>query len=46
MEFWGAKPTGKSFNTMAIDILTPKNGKPAPAYHVENGMTPLQQISK
>jgi predicted SnoaL-like aldol condensation-catalyzing enzyme/ketosteroid isomerase-like protein len=46
MEFWGAKPTGKSFNTMAIDIFTVKNGKLASAYHVENWMTPLQQISK
>jgi predicted SnoaL-like aldol condensation-catalyzing enzyme len=44
-EFWGAKPTGKSFNTMAIDIFTVKNGKLASAYHVENWMTPLQQIS-
>jgi predicted ester cyclase len=46
MEFWGAKPTGKSFNTMAIDIFTVKNGKLAYAYHVENWMTPLQQISE
>jgi predicted SnoaL-like aldol condensation-catalyzing enzyme len=46
MEFWGARPTGKSFNTMAIDIFTVKNGKLASAYHVENWMTPLQQIGK
>ncbi len=45
-EFWGAKPTGKSFKTMAIDIFTVKNGKLASAYHVENWMTALQQISK
>ena len=45
-EFWGAKPTGKSFSTMAIDIFTVKNGKLASAYHVENWMTALQQISK
>lgn len=43
-EFWGAKPTGKSFNTMAIDIFTVKNGKLASAYHVENWMTALQQL--
>jgi predicted SnoaL-like aldol condensation-catalyzing enzyme len=43
-EFWGAKPTGKSFSTMAIDIFTVKEGKLATAYHVENWMTPLQQI--
>jgi predicted ester cyclase len=45
-EFWGAKPTGKSFNTMAIDIFTVKNGKLATAHHVENWMTPLQQIKE
>jgi predicted SnoaL-like aldol condensation-catalyzing enzyme/ketosteroid isomerase-like protein len=45
-EFWGAKPTGKSFDTMAIDIFTVKNGKLASAYHVENWMTALQQIGK
>ena len=43
-EFWGAKPTGKSFSTMAIDIFTVREGKLASAYHVENWMTPLQQI--
>jgi predicted SnoaL-like aldol condensation-catalyzing enzyme/predicted ester cyclase len=45
-EFWGAQPTGKSFKTMAIDIFTVKHGKLASAYHVENWMTALQQISK
>jgi len=44
-EFWGAKPTGKSFKTMAIDVFTVKNGKLASAYHVENWMTALQQIA-
>ena len=44
-ELFGAKPTGKSFKTMAIDMLTVKNGKLASAYHVENWMTALQQIS-
>ena len=44
-EFWGTKPTGKSFKTMAIDIFTVKDGKLATAYHVENWMTALQQIS-
>jgi predicted ester cyclase len=43
-EFWGAGPTGKSFNTMAIDIFTVRNGKLSSAYHVENWMTALQQI--
>jgi len=45
-EFWGAKPTGKSFNTMAIDIFTVKDGKLASAYHVENWIGALQQINK
>ena len=45
-EFFGAKPTGKSFKTMAIDIFTVKNGKLASCYHVENWMTALQQIGK
>jgi predicted SnoaL-like aldol condensation-catalyzing enzyme len=43
-EFWGAKPTGKSFNTMSIDIFTVKHGKLASAYHVENWIGALQQI--
>src|SRR5579863_10499663 len=43
-EFWGAGPTGKSFNTMAIDIFTVRNGKLSSAYHVENWMTAVQQI--
>ncbi len=43
-ELWGAKPTGKSFRTMAIDIFTVKGGKLASAYHVENWVGALQQI--
>jgi predicted SnoaL-like aldol condensation-catalyzing enzyme/predicted ester cyclase len=45
-EFWGAAPTGKSFNTMAIDIFTVKNGKLASAYHVENWVGALQQMGR
>jgi predicted SnoaL-like aldol condensation-catalyzing enzyme len=45
-ELWGAKPTGKSFKTMAIDIFTVKNGTLASAYHVENWVGALQQLSK
>ena len=45
-EFWGAKPTGKGFKTMALDIFTVKNGKLAFCYHVENWITALQQIGK
>ena len=43
-EFWGARPTGRSFSTMAIDIFTVRNGKLATAYHVENWLGALQQI--
>ena len=45
-ELFGAKPTGKSFKTMALDLFTVKNGKLASAYHVENWMTALEQITK
>jgi predicted ester cyclase len=45
-EFWGAKPTGKGFKTMAIDVFTVQNGKLASASHVENWMTALQQMRK
>lgn len=45
-EFWGAKPTGEGFKTMAIDVFTVRNGKLASAYHVENWMTALQQMAK
>jgi predicted SnoaL-like aldol condensation-catalyzing enzyme/predicted ester cyclase len=44
-DFWGAKPTGKGFKTMAIDVFTVRNGKLASAYHVENWVRALQQIA-
>ena len=43
-ELFGAKPTGKSFKTMAIDQFTVRNGKLVSAYHVENWVGALQQI--
>lgn len=43
---WGAKPTGKSFKTMAIDLFTVRNGRLASAYHVENWIGALQQINE
>jgi predicted SnoaL-like aldol condensation-catalyzing enzyme/predicted ester cyclase len=45
-ELFGAKPTGKSFKTMSIDVFTVTGGKLASAYHVENWVGALQQISK
>ena len=43
-ELFGARPTGKSFKTMSIDVFTVKGGKLACAYHVENWVGALQQI--
>jgi len=45
-ELWGSKPTGKSFDTMAIDVFTVRDGKLASDYHVENWVGALQQMSK
>jgi predicted SnoaL-like aldol condensation-catalyzing enzyme/predicted ester cyclase len=45
-ELWSAKPTGKSFSTMAIDIFTVRDGKLASAHHVENWVGALDQIRK
>jgi predicted SnoaL-like aldol condensation-catalyzing enzyme len=45
-EFWGAKPTGQAFDTMAIDVFTVRNGKLASAYHVENWVGALEQIGR
>ena len=45
-EFWGAKPTGQAFDTMAIDVFTVRNGKLASAYHVENWVGALEQLRR
>jgi predicted SnoaL-like aldol condensation-catalyzing enzyme/predicted ester cyclase len=45
-DLFGAKPTGKSFRTMSIDLFTVKDGKLASAYHVENWIGALQQIDR
>ena len=45
-ELFGAKPTGKSFKTMSIDVFTVKSGKLASAYHVENWVGALEQLQK
>ena len=45
-ELFGAKPTGRSFRTMSIDVFTVKGGKLASAYHVENWIGALEQIGK
>jgi hypothetical protein len=41
-----AELPGQSFNTMAIDVFTAKNGELASAYHVENWMTALRQTNE
>jgi predicted SnoaL-like aldol condensation-catalyzing enzyme/ketosteroid isomerase-like protein len=45
-ELFGAKPTGRSFKTMSVDLFTMKDGKLASAYHVENWIGALQQINQ
>lgn len=45
-DFWGQKPTGKGFDTMAIDVFTVRDGKLASAYHIENWAEALQQMNK
>jgi predicted SnoaL-like aldol condensation-catalyzing enzyme len=45
-EFWGAKPTGHAFDTMAIDVFTVRNGRLASAYHVENWVGALEQMGR
>jgi predicted ester cyclase len=43
-ELFGARPTGRSFKTMALDVFTVRGDKLASAYHVENWVGALQQI--
>ncbi|MES3100577.1 ester cyclase [Sphingomonas faeni] len=43
---FGAKPTGKSFRTISIDMFTVRDGKLATAYHVENWTAAMQQIGQ
>jgi predicted SnoaL-like aldol condensation-catalyzing enzyme/predicted ester cyclase len=45
-ELFGAKPTGRSFKTMSIDVFTVKGGRLASAYHVENWVGALEQLGK
>src|SRR6185295_4436529 len=45
-ELFGARPTGKSFKTMAIDVFTVRGDKLASAYHVENWVDAIQQIQR
>jgi predicted SnoaL-like aldol condensation-catalyzing enzyme len=42
-ELFGARPTGKSFKTMALDVFTVRGDRIAIAYHVENWADAIQQ---
>jgi predicted SnoaL-like aldol condensation-catalyzing enzyme/predicted ester cyclase len=43
-ELFGARPTGRSFKTMAVDVFTVRGDKLASAYHVENWIGAMEQI--
>ena len=43
-DLFGVKPTGKSFETISIDMFTVRDGKLATAYHVENWMAAIEQL--
>ena len=43
-ELFGARPTGRSFKTMALDVFTVRGDKLASAYHVEDWVGATQQI--
>jgi predicted SnoaL-like aldol condensation-catalyzing enzyme/ketosteroid isomerase-like protein len=45
-ELFGARATGKSFKTMAVDVFTVRDDKLASAYHVENWVGAIQQIQR
>ncbi len=45
-DLFGARPTGKSFKTMAVDVFTVRGDKLASAYHVENWVGAIQQIQR
>jgi hypothetical protein len=43
-KFWGAKPTGKSFNRMSNDIFAAQDVKLSSAFHAENGSYAREEI--
>jgi predicted ester cyclase len=44
LEFFGVKPTGRSFRIMSVDTFTVKDGKLSKAYHIENWTAAMKQI--
>lgn len=45
-DLFGARPTGRRFKTMALDLFTVRGDKLASAYHVENWMGAIEQIQR
>src|SRR5258706_11901085 len=45
-ELFGARPTGQSFKTTALDVFTVRGDKLASGYHVENWVGAIQQIQR
>ncbi len=43
-EFFGVRPTGRSFKTIAVDVFTVRGDKLASAYHVENWVGAMRQV--
>ncbi len=44
-DFFGVKPSGKSFDVMNIDVHTVENGKITVTYHLEDWAGALQQLT-
>lgn len=45
-EFFGVRPSGRSFKTIAVDVFTVRGDKLASAYHVENWAAAMQQVQR
>ena len=44
-DFFGVKPSGKSFDIMNIDVHTVENGQIVTTYHIEDWASALQQLN-
>ena len=44
-DFFGVKPTGKTFDIMNIDVHTVENGQIVTTYHIEDWASALQQLN-
>ena len=44
-DFFGVKPSGKSFDIMNLDVHTVENGQIVTTYHIEDWATALQQLN-